>query len=104
MTGWYAMVTGQAVVLYSRLRLVDTSRVRWVLWMIVANVCILHVPMTLLFFVRISGDARYGRPAAIYNQIQLIGFCVYESIICCIYLYEAVQSLVCRQSSRPSRP
>jgi hypothetical protein len=97
MIGWYAMVTGQAVVLYSRLRLVvlDTSRVRWVLWMIVANVCILHVPMTVLFFVQISGDSRFARPTAIYNRIQLVGFFVQESVISCIYLYEVVRNLMC---------
>jgi hypothetical protein len=97
MIGWYAMVTGQAVVLKSRLRLVvlDTSRVRWVLWMIIANVCILHVPMTILFFVRICDDARFARPAAIYNRIRLVGFFVQESVICCIYLYEAVRNIMC---------
>ncbi|KAJ6110229.1 hypothetical protein N7486_002464 [Penicillium sp. IBT 16267x] len=94
--GWYAMVTGQAVILYSRLRLVvfDTSKVRWVLWMIFANVCILHIPMTILFFGRIGGDARLIKPAAIYNRIQLVGFCVQESVICCIYLYEVVHNLI----------
>ncbi|CAG8893298.1 unnamed protein product [Penicillium nalgiovense] len=49
MIGWYAMVTGQAVVLYSRLHLVfsDMRKVRWVLWMIITNACILHIPMTV---------------------------------------------------------
>jgi hypothetical protein len=91
------MVTGQAVVLYSRLRLVvfDTSKVRWVLWMIVASVCILHVPMTVLFFGRIGGAVRLIKPAAIYNRIQLVGFCVQESVICCIYHYEVVRNLMC---------
>jgi hypothetical protein len=57
--GWYAMVMGQSVVLYSRLHLVvlDISKVRWVLWMIVVNVCILHVPMTVLFLRLNHGQA-----------------------------------------------
>ncbi|KAJ5556662.1 hypothetical protein N7494_000577 [Penicillium frequentans] len=86
--GWYAMVTGQAVVCYSRLRLVvlDTSKVRWVLWMIVVNACILHVPMTVLFFGRISSDPHFPRPASIFNRIQLVGFCVQESVIYSIKL------------------
>ncbi|KAJ5556691.1 hypothetical protein N7494_000606 [Penicillium frequentans] len=95
--GWYAMVTGQAVVSYSRLRLVvlDTSKVRWVLRMIVINACILHVPMTVLFFGSISGDFRFFRPAAIFNRIQLVGFCVQESVMSCVYMSEAMRNLIC---------
>jgi hypothetical protein len=101
--GWYAMVTGQAVVCYFRLRLVvlDISKVRWVLWMIVVNACILHVPMTVLFFGRINGDPHFPRPAAIFNRIQLVGFCVQESVISCVYIPEAMRNLMCRQTSRP---
>ncbi|KAJ5267696.1 hypothetical protein N7478_010504 [Penicillium angulare] len=49
--GWCAMVTGQAVVLYSRLHLVvfDRYKMRWTLWMIVLNAVILHIPMSILF-------------------------------------------------------
>src|SRR5437667_5723029 len=45
MIGWYAMVTGQAVVLYSRLHLVvhNKRKIRWVLIMIITDACILHV-------------------------------------------------------------
>jgi hypothetical protein len=70
--GWYAMVTGQSVVLYSRLHLVvlDVSKVRWVLWMIIVNVCILHVPMTALFLGIDNGHTRFARAAMIYNRIQ----------------------------------
>ncbi|KZN94140.1 hypothetical protein EN45_043290 [Penicillium chrysogenum] len=72
MIGWYAMVTGQAVVLYSRLHLVfsDMRKVRWVLWMIITNACILHIPMTVFFFGLNRGDARFARPAAIFDRIQ----------------------------------
>lgn len=50
MIGWYVMVTGQAVVLYSRLHLVvsDVRNVRWVLWMIIRNAFNFHIPMTVL--------------------------------------------------------
>lgn len=76
--GWYDMVTGRTVVLYSHLRLVlfHTSKVRWVLWMIIANVCILHVQMAAPFFGQISGDARCTQPATIYNRIHLVCFCL----------------------------
>jgi hypothetical protein len=92
MIGWYAMVTGQAVVLYSRLHLVvsDARKVWWVLWMIMTNACILHIPMTVLFFGLNNGDSRFGRPAAIFDRIQLTGFCMQDFVICGIYIYEAV--------------
>ena len=94
MMGWYAMVTGQAFVLYSRLHLIiyDISKIRWVLWMIIINVCILHIPMTVLFFGLNSGDARFGRPAAIYDRIQLTGFCMQDLVLCGIYLSEALRA------------
>ena len=89
MIGWYAMVTGQAVVLYSRLHLVisDTRKVRWVLWMIITNACILHIPMTVFFFGLNRGDARFARPAAIFDRIQSTVFCIQDFVICGIYIY-----------------
>lgn len=47
---WWCMVTGQALVLYSRLHLVvrDARRVRWVLVMIMTNFVILHLPIMVL--------------------------------------------------------
>jgi hypothetical protein len=50
--GWYAMVTGQALVLYSRLHLImhDIRKVKWVLYMIITNVFLFHVPTTVLTF------------------------------------------------------
>lgn len=39
-----------------------------------------------------SGDVRFAQPAAIYNRIQLAGFCVQESVVYCTYLYEAVRN------------
>ena len=95
--GWYAMVTGQSVVLYSRLHLVvwDISKVRWVLWRIIVNVCILHVPMAALFLGLNHGNARFARPAMVYNWIQLAGFCIQDLVICGIYIYEAIRALKC---------
>ena len=47
---WWCMVTGQALVLYSRLHLVvrDERKIRWVLIMIITNFFILHLPIMLL--------------------------------------------------------
>lgn len=93
--GWYAMVTGQAVVLYSRLHLVvaDIRRLRWVLWMIIINFMVLQIPMTVLFFGLNLGDRSFARPAQIYDRIQLIGFCIQDFVICGIYIREAIRAL-----------
>lgn len=50
--GWYCMVTGQSLVLYSRLHLVtyDSRKIRWVLYMIIIDVFLFHVPTTVLTF------------------------------------------------------
>ncbi|KAJ5737293.1 uncharacterized protein N7483_002550 [Penicillium malachiteum] len=95
MIGWYAMVTGQAVVLYSRLNLVVQHQVtqRCVLWMIIVNACALHIPMTVLFFGLNSGDRRFATPAAIFDRIQSTFFSAQDLIICGIYIREAVQSM-----------
>ncbi|KAJ5691809.1 hypothetical protein N7462_001232 [Penicillium macrosclerotiorum] len=93
--GWYAMVTGQAVVLYSRLHLVvsDMVNVRWILWMIIINSLVFHVPMTALFFGLARGNTNLARPAAIFDRIQLTGFCIQETFICGIYIHEAIRAL-----------
>ncbi|KAJ5267287.1 hypothetical protein N7478_010095 [Penicillium angulare] len=89
------MVPGQAVVLYWHLRIVvhDIASLRWVLWMAFTNSCIFHVPMTVLFFGVSSGDARFVRPAMIYDRIQVTGFCIQDLIICGLYMREAMRSL-----------
>lgn len=49
--GWWPMVTGQAVVLWSRLHLIVMGEkgdkvIRWTKWMIIMNVVLLHLPTT----------------------------------------------------------
>ncbi|KAJ5152607.1 uncharacterized protein N7482_009085 [Penicillium canariense] len=92
--GWYAMVTGQALVLYSRLHLVvsDIKSLRWVLWMIITNALVLHVPMTVLFF-GIENNCTLARAAAIYDRIQVTGFSLQDFVICGIYIREALRAL-----------
>jgi hypothetical protein len=93
--GWCAMVTGQPVVLYSRLHLVvsDMSHLRWVLWMIIGNFFVLNVPMTVLFLEVNIGNGRFARAAYIYDRIQVVGLCLQDFIICGIYIREALRAL-----------
>ncbi|KGO77460.1 hypothetical protein PITC_048330 [Penicillium italicum] len=92
--GWICMVTGQAVVLYSRLHLVvaDIRHIRWVRWLIIANVFILHVPMTVLFFLNLN-KVPLGRAPEIFDRVQATGFANQDTLLCAIYVYEALRAL-----------
>lgn len=105
--GWICMVSGQATVLYSRLHLVvhDIRHVRWVLWMIITNFFILHTPMTALFFCLNLGDDRCARPAAIFDRLQVCGFAAQDTVICAIYIREALRVMkpICAIKGREGR-
>jgi hypothetical protein len=92
--GWVCMVTGQAVVLYSRLHLVvaDIRHVRWVLWMIIVNFFILHIPMAVLYCLNLA-NVPCDRPAEIYDRLQTSGFAIQDTVICGIYVREALRAL-----------
>ncbi|KAH8746112.1 hypothetical protein F5883DRAFT_438376 [Diaporthe sp. PMI_573] len=94
--GWYGMVTGQSVVLYSRLHLIvsDRAKIRWVLIMIIINFCILHIPVTVLFLGSNTRESNRFLPAFdIYERVQLAGFSIQESIISGLYIWEASRGL-----------
>lgn len=94
--GWWAMVTGQSMVLYSRLHLVlrDIRILHLVLGLIVLDVFLLHVPTTVLTFM-----ANYSPSDAtvtgynVMEKIQLTGFCVQEIIISGLYIWETNRML-----------
>lgn len=92
--GWMCMVTGQAVMLWSRLHLIvsDVRHVRWVLWLIITNVFVLHIPMAVLFFL---GDHNIplGRTAYIYDRFQAVGFVGQDTLMCAIYVRESLRAL-----------
>ncbi|KAI2788228.1 hypothetical protein POX_e06241 [Penicillium oxalicum] len=96
--GWWTMVTGQSVVLYSRLHLVlrDEKILRRVLYLIVMNFFILHIPTTILTYganiVR-SGDRSWIDGYNIMEKIQLTGFTIQESLLGTLYVVEAVKLL-----------
>ncbi|KAJ5968263.1 hypothetical protein N7501_004511 [Penicillium viridicatum] len=96
--GWWTMVTGQSVVLYSRLHLVlrDERMLRRVLQLIVANVLLLHVPTTILTYganIVHSGDAAWVNGYNVMEKIQLTGFTIQESLLSTLYVIETVKLL-----------
>lgn len=95
--GWWTMVTGQSLVLYSRLHLVlHNDRVlRRVLYMIVANFFLLHIPTTVLTYgSNIEGSApAFIKGYNIMEKIQMTGFTVQEVIMSALYVTETVRLL-----------
>jgi hypothetical protein len=102
--GWYGMITGQSVVLWSRLHLVllNWKVLRGVLWMICVDATIFHIPTTVLMYGTIAHpNSRWARAYDIMERIQLVGFCVQELIISSIYVWETVKLLRLRPEGRP---
>ena len=95
--GWWGMVTGQSLVLYSRLHLVvrDHRVLRAVLIMIITDFLIFQVPTTILTFG--SNQPNPGMWLSVYNvyeRIQLIIFTLQELTISIIYIRAALKILV----------
>ncbi|KAL8870617.1 MAG: hypothetical protein Q9174_003378 [Haloplaca sp. 1 TL-2023] len=95
--GWWGMVTGQSLVLYSRLHLVIRSPriLRSVLIMIIFNFCIFQIPTTVLTFG--SNQEHPGAFLDVYNvyeRIQLIVFTLQELIISVLYIRAAFKMLL----------
>ena len=94
--GWWGMVTGQSLVLYSRLHLVVRQQrvLRLILVMIVVDFIIFQIPTTVLTFG--SNQENPGLWLKIYNvfeRIQLIVFTLQELVISTIYIQAAFKML-----------
>ncbi|KAH8653191.1 hypothetical protein BGZ60DRAFT_419699 [Tricladium varicosporioides] len=92
---WWGMVTGQSVVLYSRLHLVVSNqrKTRWVLIMIIANFFIIHIPLTVLWIGYNVDPNNFQLAFNIYERLQLVVFSIQEFIISGLYIWEASHGL-----------
>ncbi|MCJ1336903.1 hypothetical protein MMC09_002181 [Bachmanniomyces sp. S44760] len=94
--GWITMVTGQALVLYSRLHLVCRDRriLRYVLWLIIFDALALHIPTTVFTWGSLSPDGQvWVGMFNVMERVQLTGFCVQECIISTVYLWATVKMM-----------
>lgn len=94
--GWYLMVTGQALVLYSRLHLVVNNPriVRGVLVMVLFNAVTMHFPTTVLTYGSHSPQhALFTDGFRIMEKLQMTMFCVQEFIISGIYIWATLRFL-----------
>ncbi|KAJ6111366.1 hypothetical protein N7523_007427 [Penicillium sp. IBT 18751x] len=94
--GFYVMVPGQSVVLYSRLHLVvqNPRILRFVLWLIIVDAFILLIPTTVLTFsTAYVQTLPFIRGYNVMERLQLAWFCVQEFVISGIYISETVKLL-----------
>jgi hypothetical protein len=92
--GWCSMVTGQSVVLYSRLHLVlrSTSQLRLVLLMIITNAIICHIPIIVMVYgANSSNPTPFLVPYSIYEKVQVTIFFLQELIISVLYILQTVK-------------
>ncbi|KAG0159905.1 hypothetical protein PDIDSM_7432 [Penicillium digitatum] len=96
LVAWVGMVTGQSLVLWSRLHLVCHSPavLRATLAMIIVNAIILHIPGSVLELGSHSNKSSlFTHGFNIFERIQLVGFSIQECILSIIYSWEAVRLL-----------
>jgi hypothetical protein len=101
---WVGMVTGQSVVLWSRLHLVlQNTKLLWgVLYMICVDAVLFHTPTGVLLYGSVAHPTGvWARGYDVMERIQLVGFCVQELIISSIYVWETVKLLRLRPEGRP---
>lgn len=101
--GWCMMVTGQSMVLYSRLHLIVHSHIilRLVLGMIIIDAIILHIPTIILCYGSNSPlFTHFSVPYAVYERVQVSIFFVQEVIISGLYVYETYKMLHSEESTR----
>ncbi|KAF4445912.1 hypothetical protein F53441_10383 [Fusarium austroafricanum] len=94
--GWVAMVSGQSLVLWSRLHLVlrNRARLQGVLYMIIINGVLMHVTVIPMIYGSFSPNPKpWKRPYNIMEKIQVTVFFIQEIIISCFYIYETVKMM-----------
>ncbi|KAL1614923.1 hypothetical protein SLS54_009372 [Diplodia seriata] len=94
--GFPAMVTGQSMVLYSRLHLVmhDERKLRAVLWIVVADGVVMSVPLIVMAFGSNSPAPDAFLPVfTVWDKIQIAVFAAQEILISVLYIYETARLL-----------
>ncbi|KAJ5570073.1 uncharacterized protein N7459_009503 [Penicillium hispanicum] len=96
LVAWMGMVTGQSLVLWSRLHLIVQNQniLRWTLAMIIVDTIIFHIPGSVLELGSHTKKAYlFDTGFNVFERIQLIGFSIQEIILSLIYSWEAVRLL-----------
>ncbi|KAK3115196.1 hypothetical protein LTR53_005700 [Teratosphaeriaceae sp. CCFEE 6253] len=98
--GWWPMITGQALVLWSRLHLIVNGErgdriLKYTKWMIIIDAIVLHIPTTVLTFGS-NGDVNtqvFATGYSVMEKIQMAGFFIQEVTLSSIYIVETIKIL-----------
>ena len=99
--GWWTMVTGQSVVLWSRLHLVLDQGYRGQIilkmtaFMIVIDALVFHIPTTTLTWLDnySTHPQKYVRVFTVFEKLQMTGFFVQEMILSSLYIFATARIL-----------
>ncbi|KAK4631196.1 hypothetical protein CLAFUW4_02393 [Fulvia fulva] len=101
--GWIMLITGQALVLYSRLGLIlhNPTILRCIKYMIIFNAIVWHTTTEVLNFGQAFGPVRPNSPNRAgfetgyryVEKVQMTVFCVQEFIISGVYVWQTVKLL-----------
>lgn len=94
--GWSVMLTGQSLVLYSRLHLIlrDQRVLRFVLGMIIVDAIVLQVPQIIASYgVIYACHLAFGRFFNVWEKVQLTGFFVQEVVISSVFIVQTLKLL-----------
>lgn len=99
--GWVAMVTGQSMVLWSRLHLIlrNQTRLSLILWMIIINAFVSHggtIPM--IYGSYSPNPEKWATAYSIMEKIQVSLFFVQEIIISGVYIFETIKLINLQQT------
>lgn len=102
--GWSGMVTGQSIVLWSRLHLVMHNRkvLRGILYMIIVNGVVWHITCTVLELGTNASSSPpvFAKAFTISERVQLVIFCLQELLMSGIYIGQTIKLLMVDPSSR----
>lgn len=104
--GFYAMVPGQSIVLYSRLHLVVQNQklLRFVLYLIIIDSILLLIPTTVLTYCTVYVRTNpIIRGYNVMERLQLAWFCAQEILISGIYISETAKLLQLRPEKDAQR-
>jgi uncharacterized membrane protein len=88
--GWYGMVTGFALVMYSRLYIVNVPKkyIQMMKYFIIYNVIFSHFPTTVLTFgANVVKTEEWVNGYAAMEKLQMTMFCIQEVLLGAMYLH-----------------
>ncbi|KAF2751768.1 hypothetical protein M011DRAFT_393842 [Sporormia fimetaria CBS 119925] len=107
--GWILMVTGQSVVLYSRLWLLFGSGHRKLLaiikWMIIVDAICFHGTTAVVVYGASYGKQKdtFGLAYNYVERIQMVGFCLQEFVLSGLYIWKALDIIKSSDRKRSRR-